>query len=153
MFSHTDAAKDTYNKGNPSTDVANNLANVTTTTTGLRDAVDAVLNGPVGPEDNGPLGNLTAAQVAGALTPDIVTIDFSKPVAFPNGRQLTDDVIDTALKLVLNRNAGITDAINANDKTFGTTFPFLADPFMAAAADGRRATCRRPAAIPVEQQH
>jgi hypothetical protein len=134
VFSHSDAAKDTYNKGNPSTDVANNLANVTTGAQSLRDAVDAVLNGPVGPEDNGPLGNLTAAQVAGARTPDIVTIDFANPVAFPNGRQLTDDVIDTALKLVLNRNAGITDAISANDKTFGTSFPFLADPFVAPAA-------------------
>ncbi|MEO8456691.1 MAG: DUF4331 family protein [Chloroflexota bacterium] len=134
VFSHDDAAKNAYNLGNPSTDVANNLANVTTTTQGLRDAVDAVLNAPVGAEDNGPLGALTAAQVAGALTPDIVTIDFSKTVAFPNGRQLTDDVIDTALQLVLNRTAGITDAINANDKSFSSTFPFVADAFMPAGA-------------------
>lgn len=133
VFSNTDGEKDTFNKGAPATDVASYLSTVTTRTQGLRDAVDAVLNGPVGPEDNGPLGNLTAAQVAGALIPDIVTINFANPVQFPNGRQLTDDVIDVALKLVLNRNAGITDAISANDKTFGTTFPFFADPFTAAS--------------------
>jgi hypothetical protein len=133
VLSHTGAEKDTFNQGAPATDVANHLASATTVIQGLRDAVDAVLTPAIGGEDNGPLGNLTSAQVAGALIPDIVTIDFSKPVVFPNGRQLTDDVIDTALKLVLNRKAGITDAIDANDKAFGSTFPFVADPFMPAA--------------------
>jgi hypothetical protein len=134
VFSNTDAEKDAFNKAAPAGDVAAYLNTVTTRTQGLRDAVNAVLNGPVGPEDNGPLGNLTSAQVAGALIPDIVTIDFSKPVVFPNGRQLSDDVIDVALKLVLNRNAGITDAINANDKAFTNSFPFFAEPFVAAGA-------------------
>ena len=145
---HGDSAKDAYNKGTPATDVANNLANAQTSIQGLRDAVDPVLNGPVGPEDNGPLGNLTSAQVAGALTPDIVTIDFSKPVVFPNGRQLTDDVIDTALQLILNRKAGITDGINANDKAFATTFPFLADPFLPAAATASVSPTVTPGNLP-----
>ncbi|MDP9180124.1 MAG: DUF4331 domain-containing protein [Chloroflexota bacterium] len=148
VFSHTDAQKDAFNKGAPATDMASYLATVTTGTQGLRDAVDAVLNGPVGPEDNGPLGNLTAAQVAGALIPDIVTIDFSKPVVFPNGRQLTDDVIDTALQLILNRTKGITDAINANDKAFGTTFPFVADPFLPAAATASASPTVTPGNLP-----
>jgi hypothetical protein len=145
---HGDAAKDTYNKGAPATDVANNLANALASIQGLRDAVDPVLNGPVGAEDNGPLGNLTSAQVAGALTPDIVTIDFSKPVAFPNCRRLTDDVIDTALQLILNRTKGITDGINANDKAFGTTFPFLADPFLPAAATASASPTTTPGTLP-----
>ncbi len=126
--------KDNFNKGKPSTDAATFQATAKTTMDGLRSAVDAVLNGPVGPEDGGALGNLTSQQVAEALVPDIVTIDFSKPVTFPNGRQLTNDVIDVALSLVLNRTAGITDAISSNDKAFGTSFPFLADPFVAPAA-------------------
>jgi hypothetical protein len=128
--------KDNFNKGAPATDEAAFRATGKTTIDGLRGAVDAVLNGPVGPQDNGPLGNLTSEQVATALIPDIVTIDFSKTVAFPNGRQLTDDVIDTALQLVLNRTAGVTDAINANDKSFGSSFPFLAEPFMPATQPG-----------------
>ena len=125
--------KDNFNKGNPATDAATFQATGKATMDGLRSAVDAVLNGPVGPEDGGALGNLTSQQVAAALIPDIVTIDFSKPVVFPNGRQLTDDVIDTALSLVLNRTTGITDAISANDASFGNTFPFLAAPHVAAA--------------------
>ncbi|MEX0683276.1 MAG: DUF4331 family protein [Dehalococcoidia bacterium] len=122
------AMKDDFNKGAPATDATAFRPTAQTTMQSLRDAVNAVLNGPVGAEDGGPLGNLTSAQVAEALIPDIVTIDFTKDVAFPNGRSLTDDVIDTALQLVLNRTAGVTDAINANDKSFGSAFPYLADP-------------------------
>ena len=128
------AQKDAFNTGKPSTDVAQYQATGKMTIDGLRTAVDAVLNGPVGAQDGGALGNLTSQQVAEALIPDIVTIDFSKPVTFPNGRQLTNDVIDVALSLVLNRTAGATDAISANDKAFGTTFPFFAEPFGPAAS-------------------
>jgi hypothetical protein len=96
--------------------------------------VDAVLDGPVGPQDSGPLGDLDSASVAGALIPDIVTIDFSQPVVFPNGRQLEDDVIDVALQLILNRTAGITDAIDSNDVAFSSAFPFLAAPHQPEAA-------------------
>jgi|FLYL01.1.fsa_nt_gi hypothetical protein len=125
--------KDAFNRGNPSSDASNFRATAQTTMQGLRDAVDAVLTPAVGPQDGGPLGNLTSEQVAAALIPDIVTIDFSKDVVFPNGRRLTDDVIDTALQLVLNRTRGVTDAINGNDKQFGNSFPYLADPFLAAS--------------------
>jgi hypothetical protein len=83
--------------------------------------------------------------VSAILIPDVVTINFADPVQFPNGRQLTDDVIDVALKLVLNRNAGITDAVNANDKAFGTSFPYLAEPFVAAATTAPTVTA---AALP-----
>ena len=71
--------------------------------------------------------------MAGALIPDIVTIDFSATVAFPNGRQLTDDVIDAALGIVLNRGgaAGVSDAVDRNDKPFLSTFPYLAAPHTA----------------------
>ena len=126
--------KDNFNQGSPATDVASWQATAKTTIDGLRSAVDAVLTPAVGPEDNGPLGNLTSQQVAQALIPDIVTIDFSKPVQFPNGRRLTDDVIDTALQLILNRTTGITDAITSNDKPFDNTFPYLAAPNQPAAS-------------------
>ena len=88
----------------------------------------------LGDESGGPLGDLSAADVAGALIPDIVTIDFANAVAFPNGRQLQDDVIDAALGIVLSRGgaAGIADAIGANDKAFLGTFPYLAAPHQPA---------------------
>ena len=89
-------------------------------------------------QDGGPLGDLTSEQVGGALIPDVVTIDFSSPVQFPNGRTLTDDVIDAALGVVLNRGgaAGIGDGVDSNDKAFSRQFPYLADPHTAAAGNG-----------------
>jgi hypothetical protein len=43
---------------------------------------------------------------------------------FPNGRRLGDDVIDTILFLVANRNA-LGDNVNANDVPLRDTFPFF----------------------------
>ncbi len=127
------AMKNDFNVASPATDVATYLATAQGSIDGLRGAMDGVLDGPVGSQDGGPLGDLDSASVAGALIPDIVTIDFSQPVVFPNGRQLEDDVIDVALQLILNRTAGITDAIDGNDKAFSSIFPYLAAPNQPAA--------------------
>jgi hypothetical protein len=118
--------KDAFNAGSPATDATMFRATAQAQIEGLRAAVLSVL----GAESGGPLGDLDAATVAGALIPDIVTIDFASPVAFPNGRRLSDDVIDAALGIVLNRggSAGVADAIPANDKSFSSTFPYLAAP-------------------------
>lgn len=125
--------KDAFNAGNPASDATAFRPAAITQMNGLRTAVDAVF-GISAPQSGGPLGALTSDQVGAALVPDIVTIDFSKPVQFPNGRRLSDDVIDTALGLVLNRGgaAGISDGVNGNDKPFANAFPYLADPHTAA---------------------
>lgn len=58
---------------------------------------------------------------------------------FPNGRRLTDDVVDIAFRAMAGAtpltpsfntgiNAQLGDGVNANDKTFITTFPFVAAP-------------------------
>ncbi|CAL9625444.1 hypothetical protein SUDANB105_05944 [Streptomyces sp. enrichment culture] len=51
---------------------------------------------------------------------------------FPNGRRLTDDVIDAALQVVegelLGQKNDLGDAVDANDKEFGSAFPYLALP-------------------------
>ena len=127
--------KDAFNDGSPATDEVEFRAMGEATIDGLRGAVDAALDGPVGAQDGGPLGDLASADVAAALIPDIVTIDFSQPVVFPNGRQLDDDVIDVALQLVLNRTAGVTDAIDGNDVSFSSSFPYLAPPHQPAPGD------------------
>jgi len=49
------------------------------------------------------------------------------PDAFPNGRRLSDDVIDIILTLV-NNGAQLGDNVDGNDVPFLTTFPFLAPP-------------------------
>lgn len=133
--------KETFNKSDPVNDAAAYRPIAQATIESLRAAVDAVFGTP---QDGGPLGNLTAAQVATALIPDVVTIDFSQPLQFPNGRRLQDDVIDAALGVVLNRGgaAGISDAVNGNDKAFLSTFPYLAPPHQPAAP------APTPAALP-----
>ncbi len=125
--------KDAFNQGSPATDAATFRSVAQSTIQTLRAAVDPIFGTP---EDGGPLGNLTPQQVATVLIPDIVTIDFSKPVQFPNGRRLQDDVIDTALGVVLNRggSGGISDAIDSNDVAFMSTFPFEASPHIVAGA-------------------
>jgi len=63
---------------------------------------------------------------------------------FPNGRRLTDDVIDIELRAVacgygeflhsalglcnLSPNNIIGDGVDANDVPFKSTFPYLAEP-------------------------
>jgi hypothetical protein len=51
---------------------------------------------------------------------------------FPNGRRLGDDVIDEALQVtegvLLGQATGLGDGVNANDKPFLSTFPYIADP-------------------------
>ena len=51
---------------------------------------------------------------------------------FPNGRRLTDDVIDEALQVaegvLLGQSTGLGDGVNTNDKPFLSSFPYIADP-------------------------
>ncbi|MFD9502509.1 DUF4331 domain-containing protein [Streptomyces sp. NPDC060035] len=51
---------------------------------------------------------------------------------FPNGRRLTDDVLDIALQVVEGELVGskndLGDAVDANDKKFGNSFPYVALP-------------------------
>lgn len=139
--------KDAFNQADPANDVADFQATAQSTIDTLRSAVDTAFGSA---QDGGPLGDLTSADVANALIPDVVTIDFSQPVQFPNGRQLQDDVIDTALGVVLNRGgaAGISDAIDGNDVAFGSTFPFLAPCHEAAAVVSTPTETVQPVAPP-----
>jgi len=51
---------------------------------------------------------------------------------FPNGRRLTDDVVDISLQVVegelLGKKNDLGDAVDANDKAFGSAFPYVALP-------------------------
>ena len=121
--------KDNFNQGDPTSDTANFAPEVETNITNLRAAVNGITGFPA--EDN---PGITPAQLTAVIIPDVVTINFANPVAFPNGRQLDDDVMDAVLGLVLNRGdplgagPGIPDNINANDVASLSTFPYLAAP-------------------------
>src|SRR5207249_1654222 len=51
---------------------------------------------------------------------------------FPNGRRLTDDVVDIELRVIagalIGKNVPLGDGVDQNDKPFSSTFPYLAAP-------------------------
>ena len=102
--------KDAYNRTRPVNDAKNFAGDIV-----------ASLNAFGTSEDN--IGILASVAV-----PDMLTINTAADSGFPNGRTLSDDVIDIILGLVLN-NPDIGDAVDANDTEFSDTFPFLADPW------------------------
>lgn len=80
----------------------------------------------------------TAAQLTGLLATDVLNVKKTGTTTFFDGtnvltgRALADDVIDVELLLIFGgptgtSNAGLTsDHVNANDKAFTTSFPYLA---------------------------
>ena len=70
-----------------------------------------------------------AAALTGVLLPDILTVDASSAAGFLNGRRLADDVITAELGIIFGSNTALNDDnVNANDRTFLSTFPYLAPP-------------------------
>lgn len=78
---------------------------------------------------------------AGILVADVLNVKMSGTTTFFDGtnvltgRALADDVIDTELLLIFGGPTGTLnptltkDNVNANDKAFAATFPYLATPF------------------------
>jgi len=83
----------------------------------------------------------TKEQFAGLLATDVLNVKTTGTTTFFDGtnvltgRKLDDDVIDTELLLIFGGSAGTSnpgltrDNVNANDKTFLTTFPYLSSPW------------------------
>ncbi|HWU87290.1 MAG TPA: DUF4331 domain-containing protein [Kofleriaceae bacterium] len=124
--------KDKYNRSQPVDDVKNFGGYI------LDPEVPKLLNLVLGA--NCPA---TAAggrtDIVGLLSPmgtaaaDLLRINISQDQTnaqshFPNGRALADDVTDTLLTVACNNGAAIRDGVNANDKPFTATFPYLASP-------------------------
>ncbi|MFJ2904777.1 DUF4331 domain-containing protein [Streptomyces sp. NPDC087212] len=80
-------------------------------------------------------------SIAPAHSPKRLGVLDGDNAGFPNGRRLTDDVIDAALQVVEGELVGakndLGDAVDKNDKTFGKSFPYLANP--TAGSRGARA--------------
>lgn len=117
VFNHpkgvTGFSKTTYNQKGPNTDVADYTAQFVT-----------VL---------GAVANKTPAALASALLPDELPAKLKSDTSgFANldGRKPQDDAVDIALTLVIGDTLAQlhSDHVNANDKPFSTTFPYLAVP-------------------------
>lgn len=103
--------KDSYNQAQPAGDRAN-----------FKTEVLKVLIG-FGQSSN------EANQLADALLPDIQPINTAASTAFLNGRKPSDDVITAELKLIFGSNTSLNDDhVDANDKAFPSSFPYLAAP-------------------------
>jgi hypothetical protein len=110
--------KNTYNAGNSVEDASGRFA------PGIVDTLQNFYG--TDPTSIGILANV--AVVRG----DILRLDLTvsntgtnPEASFPNGRRLTDDVIDILLTLINNRQP-LGDSVNGNDLPFRSTFPFLA---------------------------
>jgi hypothetical protein len=101
--------KDAYNQAAPAGDRAT-----------FRQFVVAVLTAFGNPDPDG---------LADALQPDIQPINTSQESGFLNGRRLQDDAITVELGLIFGANADLNDDhVDANDRAFLTSFPYLAAP-------------------------
>lgn len=106
-------SKDAYNLGAPATDIAQFgqfLVDFGVNVTGRTQA--------------------EAEALRDLLLPDILAIDVTQPTGFLNGRTLQDDVVTAELMLLFGGNTALNDDhVDANDKAFLSTFPYLAEPF------------------------
>ena len=122
-------SKDAYNLANPTDDAAGTfVGEIVNNIDFLHGALDDDLIGlglkPCATAD-------CVNQAAPFVVPDVITIDTSQPAGFPNGRRLSDPVIDVTLALVLldlgthpvTTLVGVNPT--ANDKPFLDDFPYL----------------------------
>ncbi len=119
VFNNTSAEKEAANRLRPSDDRAFDMDNVV----GVLKAIDHVL------EVNGA-PSYTNAQITGiakVLLPDTLTVKLGDVAGFLNGRRPADDVIDAEFGLLTN-GAVTSDGVDHNDRSFPTTFPYLAKP-------------------------
>jgi hypothetical protein len=122
--------KDAFNAQRPGRDRSTTKDNVTT----VLNAIGNVLT------TNGATA-YTAGQVSAignVLLPDELTLTLGSSAGFArgtslgtlslNGRRLSDDVIDAEFALLTNFVITTGDGVNHNDKSFLSSFPYLAGP-------------------------
>lgn len=127
--------KEAYNMGDPGLDAASEYVDEITASL---DALHMALDDDLVALGLTPCTTMNCVQQAGPfVVPDTLKVDVSMPSGFPNGRRLTDPVMDVTLALILldlnvegQTVTSLVGALNptANDKPFGTAFPYVAEP-------------------------
>jgi hypothetical protein len=77
-----------------------------------------------------------ARQTALTLLPDILDYDYSSTAGYPNGRKLTDDIIDYQLNVLTNGSL-TTDKVGPH-RDLLTTFPYLGLPHLTSRPEASR---------------
>jgi len=71
-------------------------------------------------------------SIAPSASPKRLGVLDGDTAGFPNGRRLTDDVVDISLQVVegelLGKKNDLGDAVDGNDTPFGSAFPYVALP-------------------------
>ncbi|MEE8061006.1 MAG: DUF4331 family protein [Gemmatimonadales bacterium] len=76
-------------------------------------------------------GHPDPVGLSNALLPDIQPYNTGQQTGFLNGRRLQDDVMTAELGLIFGMNGALNDDhVDANDRAFPMTFPYLAAPFL-----------------------
>jgi len=129
-------SKDAYNASTPSDDASGlYVGQITTDVANLHTTLDASISGAgLYPATT----SQSITQAAPLIVPDTLKIDTTAPAGFPNGRLLTDPVVDVTLAVVMldltshgqtaSTLANLPLNPPANDVAFQSTFPFLAAP-------------------------
>jgi hypothetical protein len=128
------AIRDDYNDDTPVDDAAGKwVPEISNSLMALHGALDDDLTGlqltPATLEKS-------LAQAGPVVVPDTIKFDPTKPAAYPNGRKLTDQVVDiTVAAALLDLSVHPLDLLaslpvnpEANDVEFKAEFPYLADP-------------------------
>jgi hypothetical protein len=124
--------KDKYNRSRPEDDVSNFGAYILDPE--VPKLLNAVLGAGCAPTPSGGRLDIVGLLGPNGTTPaDLLRIDITAGQTnaqshFPNGRALADDVTDIELTVLCNNGGAVGDGVNANDKPFTTTFPYLASP-------------------------
>lgn len=128
--------RDLYNKSNPVEDASGKwVSEITKSVTDLHGALD---------DDLTSLGLVPAsvatslAQAGPVIVPDVIHYNPDLPTSYPNGRNLTDQVVDLTVAAALldlsvsgqtlRTFADLPLNPAANDVEFKSNFPYLADP-------------------------
>ena len=128
-------SKNAYNQADPADDAAGAFVSEIVANVGaLHAALDDDLTGlGLTPCATGDCVN----QAAPFVVPDVIRVAATQAPGFPNGRRLTDQVIDITLALILldlnTHNVTTLLGVNptAGDLPFGARFPYLAPPHQA----------------------
>ncbi len=122
--------KDAFNFQRPNKDRSTTTDNVTTVLNAIGNVLTA--NGATAYSS----GEVSA--IAGVLLPDELSITLGSSAGFAsgtslatlalNGRKLGDDVIDAEFALLTNFVITTGDGVGSNDKSFSSSFPYLAGP-------------------------
>jgi Domain of unknown function (DUF4331) len=98
--------------------------------------------------------------VAPAANPSSLGVLAGDVAGFPNGRRLTDDVVDIAIQAVegaaqsgqLVSALATIDSVDRNDRPFSSTFPYVALPHTKAVNLGTEGTPRAPEFVSVDPE-